>query len=114
MKNLLSIAVMFLFFTTLTIAQDKVAETEFKVFGNCNMCKNRIEKTLKIKEVKLAKWDKKSKVLKVAYLKDEITLDSLKHRLAEVGHDTDKFKAADSVYSKLPNCCFYRDSENTH
>lgn len=93
---------------------DTVKEAEFKVFGNCSMCKTRIEKSLKISEVKLAKWDKKSKMLKVAFLSDKITLDSLQQRIALVGHDTEKFKTADSTYSNLPGCCLYRGADNTH
>jgi len=34
--------------------------------------------------------------------------------VALVGHDTDLFKAEDSVYEKLPACCKYRDSESAH
>jgi copper chaperone CopZ len=104
-----------LLFTAVLFAQDKeVSEAEFKVFGNCGMCKSRIEKTLKIKGVKLAKWDKKTKMLKVAYIESEITLDSIKQKIAAVGHDTEEFKAPDSVYEKLPACCLYRSGENTH
>lgn len=91
-----------------------VVETSFKVFGNCGMCKTRIEKALRIKEVKMAKWDKHSKILAVAYVSPSITVDSLKQRIAAVGHDTDKFKANDAVYEELPACCLYRDVENTH
>jgi copper chaperone CopZ len=102
-------------FISVSTAQDeKIKETEFKVSGNCGMCKSRIEKALKIKEVKLAKWDKKTKMLKVAFDEEAISIDSLMHRVAEVGHDTDKFKAPDSIYDKLPNCCLYRSGDNTH
>ena len=95
-------------------AGDTVKEAEFKVSGICGMCKSRIEKTMKISEVKFAKWDKKSKMLKVAYLADKISVDSLQQRVAFVGHDTEKFKAADSLYNKLPGCCLYRGEDNTH
>ncbi|MFA6456893.1 MAG: hypothetical protein WCW40_08735 [Bacteroidota bacterium] len=95
-------------------AGDTVKEEQIKVFGNCKQCKDRIETTLKIKEVKLAKWDKKSKMLRVAYVSDQITLDSLQQLIASVGHDTEKFKAPDSVYNALPGCCLYRDGEHTH
>jgi hypothetical protein len=93
---------------------DTVKEAEFKVNGVCGMCKTRIEKSLKISEVKLAKWDKKSKMLKIAYLSDAISLDSLQQRIAAVGHDTEKYKAETSVYENLPGCCLYRDGEATH
>lgn len=89
-------------------AGDTIKEEKFKVFGNCGMCKSRIEKTLKIGEVTKASWDKKSKMLTVAFKSDAITVDSLQHLVASVGHDTEKFKAADSVYNELPGCCLYR------
>lgn len=115
MKKVIVFSAFILLAVTLTIAQeDKIKETEFKVFGNCGMCKNRIEKTLKIKEVKFAKWDKKSKMLKIAFDSTSISVDSLHKRIAAVGHDTEKFKAPDKVYENLPKCCLYRSGENTH
>ncbi len=93
----------------MAFAGDTVKETEFKVSGVCGMCKSRIEKSMKISEVKMAKWDKKSKMLKVAYLSDKISVDSLQMRIASVGHDTEKFKADSVTYSNLPGCCLYRE-----
>lgn len=115
MKTTFFTTIIFLtLFSLSAFAGDAVKETEFKVFGNCGMCKSRIEKAMKISEVKFSKWDKTSKKLKIAYLSEKITLDSLQQRLASVGHDTEKFKAADSVYENLPGCCLYRDGDNTH
>jgi hypothetical protein len=100
--------------TVLPAQENTVKETSIKVFGNCSMCKTRIEKTLKIKEVKMAKWSKQTKMLTVAYLSPAITLDSLQQRLAAVGDDTEKYKADDAVYAALPPCCLYRSGEKTH
>ena len=109
MKKLISLFALSILITFSTYAQEsKVAEAEFKVSGNCGQCKARIEKAMKIKEVKFARWDKSTKMLKVAYLSPDITVDSLMHRAAIVGHDTEKYKAADEVYNKLPECCLYR------
>ncbi|NUN70329.1 MAG: ATPase [Bacteroidetes bacterium] len=100
--------------TVSLIAGETVKETTFKVSGNCGMCKTRIEKAMKIPEVKFAKWDKKSKMLKVAYLADAVTVDSLQKRISSVGHDTEKFTAETSVYENLPGCCLYRDGVSDH
>lgn len=100
--------------STFLIAGESITETKFKVFGNCNQCKTRIEKTLKIKEVKFAKWDKKSKFLTVAFNSEAMTVDSLQKLIASVGHDTEKFKAPDAVYNELPGCCLYREEEHSH
>lgn len=112
MKSLLIIS--FLFISLISAQENKITEAEVKVSGNCGMCKTRIENSLKIKEVKFARWDKNTKILKVAYLSDKISLDSLMHRVAIVGHDNEKYKADDAVYAKLPKCCLYRDNSQTH
>lgn len=115
MKTSIIITIAFtVLFSLSLIAGDTVKETEFKVSGNCGMCKTRIEKAMKIPEVKFAKWDKKSKMLKIAYTENAITADSLQKRLASVGHDTEKFKAETSVYENLPGCCLYRDGVSDH
>lgn len=94
--------------STLALAGSNVKQAKFKVFGNCSSCQERIEQSLKIKEVSSASWNKKTKMLTVKYNSSAITLDSLQKRVASVGHDTEKFKAADEVYNELPGCCLYR------
>jgi hypothetical protein len=114
MKKLFSLITVLAITASALLAQEaKVIETEFKVFGNCGMCKTRIEKAMKIDEVKYAKWNKNTKMLKVAF-ESSVTADSLHKRVAEVGHDTEKFKAEDDVYAALPKCCLYRDNAKTH
>ena len=78
----------------------------FKVYGNCGMCKKRIEISLKdIKGVLAATWDIKSKMITVIYNPTVITIEKIKETIASVGHDTDSVKAKDKVYNKLPGCC---------
>ena len=115
MKHIIILSALILSISSFLISQENtVKEAEVKVSGNCSSCKNRIEKALKIKEVKSARWDKQTKILTVAYLSPAISLDSLEQRMAAVGHDTEKYKAADSVYTELPSCCQYRDSGISH
>ena len=98
-----------------TSAQEStVQEAQFKVFGNCGMCKTRIEKAVAIKEVKYAKWNKTTKMLGVAFQTPGMTRDSLERRIAAVGHDTETFKAPVELYADLPACCLYRNGNNTH
>ena len=114
MKNVLFTISLVAFLLISTIAQEaKVIQTEIEVKGNCNMCKKRIENAVSIDEVKFAKWNKETKKLKLAFV-STITLDSLQSRIAVAGHDSEKFKAADSVYASLPKCCLYRDNASTH
>ena len=78
-----------------------------KVYGECGMCKSRIQKTLKIEGVTVAAWDTESKLLVVTYDAAKITNDAIQMKIAAVGHDTEKYKADDKVYAKLPGCCQY-------
>lgn len=82
----------------------------FKASGNCGMCKDRIETTAKeVKGVSSATWDEKSKMVHVNYNPGVTNLDQIQKAIAAVGHDTEKFKANNDVYSKLPECCLYRE-----
>ncbi len=105
----------FTFLFSILFAQDnKVVQAEFSVSGICGMCKSRIEKALKIEEVRYVKWDKNSKILKTAFLYPAVTADSLQKRIAAVGHDTENHKAPNDIYKNLPGCCLYRDGVKTH
>jgi copper chaperone CopZ len=96
-------------------AQDKNKKTSFEVKGNCGMCEDRIEKAaLGVQGVKYAAWDVSEKELTLILNEKKCSEDQVKKAIAEVGHDTDKFKATDSAYNKLPACCKYRDAESTH
>ena len=86
--------------------------TSFKVFGSCGMCKQRIEKTLKIKGIKNAVWNVDTKMLFVSYDSTSIQLEEIHTKLAVAGHDTELKKASASNYNELPDCCHYRDREN--
>ena len=78
------------------------------VYGNCAMCKRRIEGSLDyIKGIHSVDWDIDTKVLTVKYDNEKITKDEIKKKVAAAGHDTDKFIAKKEVYDKLPGCCQY-------
>ncbi|HAN00218.1 MAG TPA: ATPase [Marinilabiliales bacterium] len=79
-----------------------------KVSGNCGMCKTRIEKAAKIEGVSKAEWNDETKMLTLVYDPAKVKTDDVLKKIAEVGHDTEKFKAEQKVYDKLPGCCQYR------
>lgn len=80
----------------------------FKVYGNCGMCKRRIEEAVKsLPSVSSAVWDDETAMLTVQYDPSQVTLDDIQKKIAEVGHDTDKFRAKDETYDGLPGCCQY-------
>ena len=92
--------------TTTFLIQSK---TEiFKVYGNCGMCKKRIESSLSnVDGVENATWDVKTKMLNVTFDSEVVSLHEIKENIASVGHDTDEVRATEKVYNKLPGCCQY-------
>jgi len=81
----------------------------FKVYGNCEMCKDRIEKTaLNLNGVTGAEWSIETKMLHVTFDPEKTDLTTIHKAIAAVGHDTDIEKAPDTVYNALPGCCLYR------
>ena len=87
-------------------AQDMKTDS-FKVYGNCEMCKSRIEKAANQNGINTAQWNVDSKMITVSYDPRKTNAEAIKKRIALVGHDTDEHKAADSTYHKLPGCCRY-------
>jgi periplasmic mercuric ion binding protein len=84
-----------------------------KVYGNCGMCENRIEKALKIEGVTKATWDSDTKLLIVTYDESKTTNDIIQKKVASIGHDTEKYMADDKAYNKLPGCCKYDRKEKS-
>lgn len=107
MKKVLSL----LFVMTTLLGVSKVtaqSKTEsFKVFGNCGMCKKRVEKALAVDGIAKADWNVETKMMTVTYDTAKISNEAIQKKIAAVGHDTEKEKAADAVYNKLPGCCQY-------
>jgi len=93
-----------------TIAKDSIAS--FKVFGVCEMCKQRIEGAIKAKGVKSAEWNVDTKMLSVNFDPSRISFEKINSKIASVGHDTYLKKANDAVYNALPKCCRYREIES--
>jgi len=92
------------------LAQEKIVKSKIKVFGNCSMCKERIETALDVSGIKSASWNSATKELDVVYNKSKISEQKIHEIVASVGHDTELVKAKDSVYADLPFCCLYRES----
>lgn len=83
-------------------------ELSFPVAGNCEMCKERIEKTAKaVDGVFSAEWQVESGLLKVAFDGTKTGKAAIQQSIADAGHDTESFKASAETYNKLPDCCKY-------
>ena len=95
--------------TTHDHSQMASVKTEsIKVWGNCDICKARIEKAAKIEGVSKAEWNNDTKLLMVVFNPVTVTSDTIQKSIAAVGHDTEKYRADDKVYNNLPGCCKYR------
>jgi Cu(I)/Ag(I) efflux system membrane fusion protein len=80
-----------------------------KVSGNCEQCKARIETAAKsVAGVSSADWNAETKMLHVQFDGAKTNSDAIQKAIAKVGHDTEKYKATDEAYKKLPACCLYR------
>jgi len=107
----------FIFFalgSTGLYAQSKNTKANFKVYGNCVMCKKRIETALDHPGIKFAQWDPQSKNLEVVYNSGKISEQQIQEIIAASGHDTEGVKAKDEVYAKLPFCCLYRNHDHSN
>lgn len=89
------------------IAQQKAEISSFTVAGNCNQCKQRIEKAAHIAGVDKAVWEVNTGILTLNYHPNKVSLQTVKQHIADVGHDNDGARANDEVYAKLPACCLF-------
>lgn len=79
----------------------------FKVWGNCEMCQETIENSLKVDGVSKANWNKDTKIITVCYDEKTISLDRIQKNIAAAGYDNEKYKGDDKAYNELPECCQY-------
>lgn len=82
-------------------------KSSFKVWGNCETCKETIEGSLKVDGIQSADWNVDSKMMAVTYDTTKISLDQVEKNIASSGYDNVKYKGDDQAYDKLPNCCKY-------
>jgi copper chaperone CopZ len=108
--KVLSLFVMLLMATTVVFAANKTEQ--FVVKGLCGMCESRIEKAaLSVEGVSKADWDRETQEIEVVFDDEVAQLDAIHKAIAKAGHDTEKHKAKDEVYEKLPGCCKYDRTE---
>lgn len=106
----LTLVILFTISSLSLLIAETLSETtkEFKVFGNCGMCKTRIEKAASsVEGVAMAEWNQNTKMLKVTFDSNKIEVLDIHKAVAKVGHDTEKVKTEDDVYNKLHGCCKY-------
>lgn len=109
MKTLIiSLLMTFPFLGTAQDLPSKNQSSSVEVYGNCSMCKSRIEKAaLEVSGVKYANWNIQSGDLQLIYNARKTHVDSVQAAVAVSGHDTRDVKADSLVYEELPFCCQY-------
>ena len=104
--KVLSLVTLIMFGVVAAYAGNKVEKV--KVYGNCGMCKARIEKAAKsVDGVATANWDKKTKMIELVFDDSKTDVHKVEFAIAKAGHDTQMHKATDEAYNKLPGCCQY-------
>ncbi|WP_294251162.1 heavy-metal-associated domain-containing protein, partial [uncultured Chryseobacterium sp.] len=82
-------------------------ENEFYVKGNCESCKTRIEKAAKEAGADAAEWNAETQTVTLHFDSAKTSSDKILKKIAEVGHDNEKYKSSDTTYKNLPSCCLY-------
>lgn len=89
-------------------SDNQTIESSFWVGGNCEICKDRIEDSLKeVPGILFADWNVNSKMIQVKYDKRKVSENAIHEEISSVGHDTEKMKTKDRVYNNLMKCCKY-------
>jgi len=102
-----------IFIALMTVDQPVISGVPFTIsfttLGNCYICKIRIEtKVNQVEGVISSEWDYVSKVTTVTYDDGVTDAYQIMHAIADTGHDTEWFRAPDSMYALLiGSCCEY-------
>jgi copper chaperone CopZ len=101
MKNIL-IACLILVSTSVVA---KTITKQIVVEGNCEMCKDRIEKALDIPGISFAEWNQETKMLTVRFNNKKISENEIHTLISNTGYATNKVAANTVAQSKLDSCC---------
>ncbi|SHE67652.1 Copper chaperone CopZ [Chryseobacterium vrystaatense] len=88
------------------ISAQNLSKSQFKVKGNCEMCQSRIETAAKKAGAKTAVYSIDLQTLTIETDRD-VSTDEILKKVADAGHDNEKFKSTDDTYKALPGCCHY-------
>lgn len=98
-------AIIALSFTTGTGKKERAS---FTVYGVCGMCETRIEKAInELEGVLWADWEQETMELTVKFDSGVVSLNQIKKKAANVGHDSDDVRATEEAYENLHPCCKY-------
>lgn len=93
--------------------QEGIAEANFFVRGNCEMCQERIQDALnEVDGVEEASWSIESSEADVRYDEEKVSEEDLHLAVSAVGHRTNEVEADEEAYNDLPPCCLDPDDED--
>lgn len=87
--------------------KNEILSQTIKVYGNCGMCKKRIENAAWGKGVKEVSWDQETMMLTVKYVTAKTSIEVIEDRVVKAGHDTDNKLTDENTYNNLHQCCKY-------
>lgn len=93
--------------STVSQALSPKENNQFYVRGNCVSCKNRIEAAAKSAGAGSALWDPETQIVTLDFDESKTSADAILKKIADVGHDNEKYTASNAVYDALPGCCLY-------
>lgn len=102
----------FVLFAAILSAQNLNIVEKVIVKGNCEQCKARIEKAAISAGATSAVWSPETKVLDLSFNDAKTSEDKILKKIADAGHDNEKYRADDIVYDELPSCCLYDRKQN--
>ena len=103
---------LFILFTSFTINAQKVfnysaKKESLKVWGDCSMCKKRIELAAKNTDAQTAVWDEESKMILVSFNTYKPNTVKIQQAITTAGYETKDLSATSEAYNNLPECCHY-------
>ena len=106
MKKILGIAFLAIVFASCSDKGTTNAHTEFHVRGNCEMCKERIDHTVKnISGVTNADWNLETETMTVDYDSTKTSGLDIQKKVAASGHATTDVPMDKTAHDNLPACC---------
>jgi len=111
MKTLLASLILLFSFVNLSAQSEEATLTDsvIVVNGVCGMCQKVIEKAASLPGVEEANWNEDTKILKLKYYSDKVSIETIYKSVAASGYDTEFLAAPEEAYQALHGCCKYRD-----
>lgn len=103
----LLLLVPFAWMTSCSTSIPNAVTKKVRVYGNCGMCEETIEKAARKEGVSEADWDVNTKIATITFDSMRTDLPAILKRIAASGYDNEQFTAPDKAYSDLHTCCKY-------